>query len=49
MFPLSVAGELNGFAPVGAVVDIFAQPAVNTTLDAKSASRFRFEPVSRAK
>ena len=30
------------------VDDIFEQPAENTTLDARSASRFRFEPVSRA-
>ena len=32
----------------GAVDDIFEQPAENTRLDASSASRFRFEPVSRA-
>jgi hypothetical protein len=32
-----------------AVVAILAQPAVNTAPEAISASRFRFEPVSRAK
>jgi len=33
----------------GAVDAMFEQPAVKTALDAISASRFRFEPVSRAK
>jgi hypothetical protein len=42
-----VAAVLREFT-TGAVDDIFEQPAENTTLDASSASRFRFEPVSRA-